>query len=93
MPYLKSNLRLELEKHGEFETLKNYVASLEHKDFLGVLNYINYSLVLAWIRKNEKTYAVFAGILGTLTCCIQELYRRCVADYEDAKILENGDVE
>ena len=44
------------------------------------------------INKNGKKYWIFALFVGTLMCCILEVYRRLIAKYEDNAIKRNGDV-
>jgi len=43
------------------------------------------------LRKGVK-YATLNTVIGVLECAKLELYRRVVADYEDQKCEENGDV-
>lgn len=57
----------------------------------GPLNYLITRLVLRWIGSNPS-YERLNGAIGVLECAKQELYRRVVAPYEDAKREENGDV-
>ena len=92
MPYLPEDFKHEIEQSEGLDFQKAYGASLKLKDFLGYLNYKNFVLIKAWIAKNGKSYFALAGIIGTLICCVLEVYRRVVAPYEDTKIKDNGDV-
>ena len=91
MPYLKSKDRNTINSTGG-DKIANYFAKLDAKNMAGALNYLNFKIVKKWIEKNEKRYWIFALIVGTLVCCILEIYRRLIAPYENQKIKENGDV-
>lgn len=56
---------------------------------MGDLNFLITEILLATAPKN---YSDFNAIVGMLECCKLEFYRRAVAEYEDEKIKENGDV-
>jgi hypothetical protein len=58
----------------------------------GELNYLITRLFMMYLRENGTSYQVFNDILGACEGAKLELYRRRVADYEDAKITQNGDV-
>lgn len=91
MPYLT-----EEDKHKvgvEVDRLTDYTNNLDIQNLAGHINYINFIVVRRWISKNGKKYFVFAAILGTLICCVLEIYRRLVAPYEEEKIKSNGDAE
>lgn len=92
MPYIKSLDKDKVSRHGAWK-LEEYYSTLPAQDFAGHLNYLNYRIVKYWIKKNGKRYWIFALIVGTLVCCILEIYRRLVANYEDEAIKKNGDVE
>ena len=92
MPYLKKCQKEKVTDSGGLE-LENHYTNLSAQDFAGHVNYLNYRLVKAWIRKNGKRYWIFALIVGTLVCCVLEIYRRLIAPYESSAILKNGDVE
>lgn len=57
----------------------------------GQLNYQLTTLCQDYLYKNES-YQSYNDILGALEGCKLELYRRKIANYEDKKIEENGDV-
>jgi len=59
---------------------------------IGALNYILTFIMLDCIKVRGQSYATYNEVLGVLECMKQELYRRMVAPYEDAKREENGDV-
>ena len=55
----------------------------------GELAYAIWSLCLSQVGEGKfANYAVIKGVLG---CVDDEIYRRVIAPYEDAKIGENGD--
>lgn len=91
MPYLLYKDKEKVTNNGGLE-LENYYSKLAPQDFAGHLNYLNFWLVKNWIDKNGKKYWIFALIVGTLVCCVLEIYRRLVAPYEEIKIKEAGDV-
>jgi hypothetical protein len=75
-----------------------YVTKERRKELLtvlpdgpGDLNYlISDMLYEYWL--GHKNYRGINDIIGALECAKIEFYRRIVAEYEDAKIKENGDV-
>ena len=82
MPYIKQ------EKREWFDPL--LMAMIP--DDLGELTYCIYILCAGYISRKGMRYENIAGVAGSLTCTIQELYRRLAVPYEDSKIQENGDV-
>lgn len=91
MPYLKEDDKEKFDVY--YDESRHYLSELSLGEFAGHLNYMVYKTVKTWIRKNGKRYFHFATIVGTLVCCVLEIYRRQVAGYEDEKIKENGDVD
>lgn len=89
MPYIDSEDR----KAMDIEELATYFAEMDLPKFAGHLNYLNFKIVKTYIKKNGQKYFTFAVVVGTLVCCILEIYRRLAAPYEDIKIKGNGDVE
>lgn len=91
MPYLKYKDKEKVTDNGGLQ-LENYYSKLSAPDFAGHINYLNFWLIKNWIQKNGKKYHIFALFVGTLVCCVFEVYRRLVTPYEESKIQENGDV-
>ena len=58
----------------------------------GELNYIITKLLLRYITVKGINYQTINDIVGALECCKSEFYRRVVAEYENKKAKENGDV-
>jgi len=58
----------------------------------GELNFSFTQILQNYIKQNGKSYQTFNDIIGALEGAKLELYRRRVADYEDGKIVVNGDV-
>lgn len=87
MPYIKTQLR-------------NYLLTTSVQDLLkepkvlqaGELNFLISTLVWSVFASNP-CYAKANEILGVLSAVTLEFYRRKVADYEDQKRQENGDLE
>ena len=78
MPYVKPEVREELDKGSP-------------PDNPGELNYVITKICIEY-SKYLPTYQVYNDIIGALECCKFEMYRRRIANYEDSKILTNGDV-
>jgi len=95
MPYLKMELRQELGLGG-FIDFRNCMEGLyKDEDWAGSINYLNY-VILKDRMKREKgqwqRYWKFAMWVGTMICCVLEVYRRVIAPYEEDAIEKNGDV-
>lgn len=58
----------------------------------GELNYCLTSLCLTYLEGKAESYQTYNDIVGALESCKLEFYRRMVAEYENKKIKENGDV-
>lgn len=58
----------------------------------GELNYKLTQVLLQYMLGKKKSYTLYNEIIGVLECCKQEFYRRPVSDYENEKLLSNGDV-
>jgi len=89
MPYLKPE---DKNNFTNSHAVTEYMSGLSAQDFAGHVNYLNYLAIKKWIAKNEGRYWIFALFIGTLICCVLEIYRRLVAPYEDKAIEKNGDV-
>ena len=58
----------------------------------GCLNFAVHQLISQYILQNKEGYQTYNDIVGVLDCAKMEIYRRLVSDYEDRKIVQNGDV-
>lgn len=88
MPYIKKE-----ERAGFDNAINSLLEELEGKprdEVDGCLNYIITRLIKG-VYKNAK-YFNYNSAIGVLECAKQEFYRRVVADYEDEKRKENGEV-
>ena len=74
-----------------YEPQLKQLALLLRRDQPGHLNYLLTRLIVAWLPI-RPCYADYNTVLGVLEAAKLELYRRMVADYEDSKCEENGDV-
>jgi len=92
MPYITQENKDKFTANADDNGVAEYLSKLSLGDFAGHLNYLNFKIVKLWIKTNGKKYFAFASIIGTLICCVLEIYRRLVAPYEDEKIKKNGDV-
>jgi len=82
MPYIKQSRREELKKV--------YNAMLDAK--LLANGDINYLLFLYCKYEIDAGYNNYKNFCGELRQCATEIERRILAEYEDQKIQENGDV-
>ena len=89
MPYIPQEERTEIE-----DSLNLLKAQLGISDDLpvGKLNYIVSTLISHLIDIHGTSYTIGNNLVGVLECAKQELYRRILIPYEDAKIELNGDV-
>ena len=90
MPYLDINSKDRIDTQADL--LYKDLNSMPPEELAGVLNYLNFKIVKNWITKNGKKYWIFALLIGTLICCILEIYRKLVAPYEEIKEKENGEI-
>lgn len=82
MPYIKKEKRPEMDKVVAAMAEANVQAD-------GDLNYILYK----FCKENVKlSYNNLKNFCGELRQCATEIERRILADYEDKKRIENGDV-
>jgi hypothetical protein len=59
----------------------------------GELNYCLTKLIRGYVNlKSKPSYQAINDVLGALRGAELEFYRRVAVDYEDAKIIANGDV-
>ncbi len=79
MPYIKPERRRELDLKFDPKTA-------------GELNYVITSQLTNYIFLNGESYQSFNDIMGALEGAKLEIYRRQIAQYEDVKARENGDV-
>lgn len=80
MPYIEKSARPELDE---------WVDTFPKVTDWGELNYVITTLLL---RTNPYRYYQYQAIIGLLECCKLEMYRKCVAIYENQKEEENGPV-
>jgi len=59
---------------------------------IGEMNYVITRLCHQYLDLEGECYDVYNELIGVLESAKMELYRRRIADYEDIKIKENGDV-
>lgn len=93
MPYLGEETKKDIDEKHYGNEIYDRFSSMKPEELAGAINYLNFKIVRTWIKKNGKRYWILALIIGTLICCVIEIYRRIVAPYEDECIVKNGDVE
>jgi hypothetical protein len=89
MPYIKSEDRYNIEY-----LLRNIRRAINNNEIntCGELNFMITTILHTFIEKQGCNYSNLNNVIGLLECIKQEYYRRIVADYEDKKIEENGDI-
>lgn len=85
MPYISKEDRKEL------NSLTELIEKTQIKT-PGELNYLVTILCQNFLKQNGENYSNHNSIVGVLDCAKLEWYRRRISEYEDKKILENGDV-
>jgi hypothetical protein len=65
---------------------------LRHPVTPGELNFAVTKLLCNYIQWCGESYGAFNAVIGVLECAKLELYRRKIAQHEDRKCAENGDV-
>jgi hypothetical protein len=58
----------------------------------GDLNYAITVIIQTYMKKKGVRYENFNAVVGMLECAKLEFYRKLVAEYEDLKAEQNGDV-
>lgn len=79
MPYIKAELRPDLEAGKPIQTAGN-------------LNFLITSLLIRYWVTSQQSYQQINDALGALEGAKQEFYRRIAVPYENEKIKSNGDV-
>jgi len=89
MPYIKPKLRKDLDS-----TIDDLVDILHYNRTDGLEGQVNYvfTRILHSLFDN-KNYKDYNAAVGILECCKLEFYRRKVKEYEEQKIIDNGDIE
>ncbi len=59
---------------------------------VGHVNYVISKLIWGIFEKLGPSYTLGNNLVGVVECVKQEFYRRQLAEYEDEKIKENGDI-
>jgi hypothetical protein len=92
MPYIEQKDRKIL--NDKMKDLLNHIDTQETS--IGEMNFIISSLLNTFMLKKAKNlkfnYEVCNSLIGVLECAKLELYRKVIADYEDYKIEENGEL-
>jgi hypothetical protein len=78
MPYIKQDRRIPLTMACPLNA--------------GELNYAFTKMILAYIKQQGPSYQHINDVIGALEGAKMEFYRRYVAEYENKKADENGDV-
>lgn len=97
MPYIDEEQRQELDQciDAMISCIKNTATNCNDPNDLSIhLGRINYSFsrVLGGLM-GRPSYNKIAMITGVLENIKQEFYRRIASPYEDAKIVQNGDIK
>ena len=89
MPYIqqKDRAKFDLELDDG-----NPVIPIERIENCGELNYVITVICQNYLKRKGLRYQNCNDIIGALESAKIEFYRKIVADYENEKIQENGDV-
>ena len=87
MPYIKQELRSIIDP--KLEELFVVLKGIPSESLDGVVNYVITRVI---VDSYWSSYSELMRAIGTLQMVAHELYRRRIAEYEDFKKLENGDV-
>ena len=92
MPYINKEEREELDEDIE-RLVSSIINTNDPSDFKNHLGRINYcfSRILCGVM-GSVSYSKVAMATGVIENVKQEFYRRLASKYEDAKIVENGDI-
>jgi hypothetical protein len=86
MPYILPELRPDVDALMDYKGLKKMPP--------GHLNYLLTRITIEWLRANLpwESYAARSRARAVLQDASDEFYRRMLAEYEDQKCTENGEV-
>ncbi len=85
MPYIETSERPQYEK--EIRALEKKL----HDKPVGHINYV-FSRIIWGLFNKKAGYTFGNALMGMLRCVALEFYRRKLAEYENEKITENGDL-
>ena len=88
MPYIAEPQRWELD--DKIDELLDVVRNARQPE--GAFNYVITRIAIDFFKR-DRSYRTGNAVMGVLDCAAKEFYRRHLAPYEDAKRLENGDVD
>lgn len=84
MPYIKKELR------KQYDDILNV---LPVPPSAGELNYVLTRICIKYFRRLDTgNYQAINDIIGVLDCTGKEFYRRIAGNFEDQKMIDNGDV-
>lgn len=93
MPYIPQDQKLLLgTKHYYPVELADFLMEkFQPIEIPGIINWFNFLIIkrITESQKGFKRYWFFAVWVGTMICCVLEVYRKLVAPYEDEKEKEN----
>jgi len=99
MPYIKEDIRQQLDVCIDkmtdcLNTPKGLSGHMDNAEFMTLLGDINYcfSRIISGLM-GEVSYPKIAMITGVLENIKQEYYRRVASEYENKKMVENGDIK
>lgn len=88
MPYIKKETRdIIVYENGEKIIYPDVIENP------GELNYALTEIIAMYLKQRGLSYQTINDIVGAIECCKNEFIRRVVNNYEDKKIIENGDIE
>jgi hypothetical protein len=86
MPYISQSDR------KKFEEALYLIRDGEGPETAGELNYLITQIILSYVSNKGENYQHYNDVLGALEGAKLELYRKKIANYEEKKIIQNGDL-
>lgn len=91
MPYIPQCRRDQFVHHTYDYSIDLPKEIAKHVETTGDLNYVISTIIHEYFKRGGR-YQHINDILGALEGAKLEFYRRVAEDYEDNKIVENGDI-
>lgn len=88
MPYIGKKQQENIDNHGFCLNATSTIGNLNCVITKAILKYID----IQESHNRPVNYELYNSMIGVLECVKQELYRKVIAKYEDAKCSLNGDV-
>jgi len=92
MPYINKLNRERILIDVDPDVFQEKVIDPSEIQTAGEMQFAMAVIVNSFVKRKGKSYQTFNDVMGSLAGQQMEVYRRLVADLEDIKIKENGDI-